>query len=119
VLGAAGVAPDDIALVVAGFAPDGPGVELTEEQRASPSCAHAAGTGIVRPRTPAGCEECLAEGHTWIHLRLCMSCGHVGCCDDSIGKHATAHHGATGHPIVRSWDPGEDWAWCYEDRVRL
>ena len=119
VLGAAGVSPDDIALIVAGFEPDGPGVRLGDDARASPRCRHAAATGVVRPRTPAGCEECLAEGRSWVHLRLCMSCGHVGCCDDSPGKHATAHYEESGHPIIRSWEPGEDWAWCYLDGVRV
>jgi hypothetical protein len=61
--------------------------------------------------------ECLAIGDEWVHLRLCMTCGHVGCCDSSKGKHATAQAGATGHPIVRSFQPGEDWFWCYVDEV--
>ena len=62
-----------------------------------------------------GCHECLATGDRWVHLRMCQECGHVGCCDSSPNKHATAHHGATGHPIVRSFEPGEDWFWCYPD----
>jgi len=64
-----------------------------------------------------GCKECLASGGVWVHLRLCLSCGHVGCCDNSPNKHATAHNHSTGHPIVRSLEPGEDWFWCYEDQV--
>jgi CPA1 family monovalent cation:H+ antiporter len=61
-----------------------------------------------------GCAECLATGHhDWVHLRLCLTCGHVGCCDSSPGRHATAHHEATGHPVIRSHQPGETWRWCY------
>lgn len=67
------------------------------------------------PETPDGCEECLAQGTTWVHLRLCMSCGHVGCCDSSTYKHATAHFDHTGHPVIRSFEPGEAWRWCYVD----
>jgi uncharacterized UBP type Zn finger protein len=64
-----------------------------------------------------GCEECLKTGGTWVHLRMCMECGKVGCCDSSRNKHATAHFRETGHPIVRSIEPGEDWQWCYADKV--
>ena len=65
------------------------------------------------PSTPQGCAECLAGGTRWVHLRLCESCGHVGCCDSSPMRHATAHFRATGHPVIRSFEPGEDWRWCY------
>ncbi|GAA4639821.1 UBP-type zinc finger domain-containing protein [Actinoallomurus vinaceus] len=68
-------------------------------------------------RTPEGCEDCLRVGGRWVHLRLCLTCGHVGCCDSSPAKHATAHHHETSHPIVRSFEPGEDWRWCYTDEV--
>ena len=64
-----------------------------------------------------GCEECLQMGDTWVHLRLCRTCGHVGCCDSSKNKHATKHYGATHHPIIRSLEPHEDWSWCYIDEV--
>jgi monovalent cation/hydrogen antiporter len=67
------------------------------------------------PRTPSGCEECLAQGTTWVHLRLCMTCGHVGCCNSSQYKHADGHYGDTGHPVMRSFEPGEAWRWCYVD----
>jgi uncharacterized UBP type Zn finger protein len=63
--------------------------------------------------TSRGCEECLAMGDQWVHLRLCVHCGHVGCCDSSKNRHATRHHAATGHAMIRSLEPGEDWAWCY------
>ena len=66
----------------------------------------------VVPRTN-GCEECLRLGTPWVHLRLCLSCGHVGCCDSSPMRHARAHAHAIGHPIVQSMEPGEDWRWCY------
>jgi uncharacterized UBP type Zn finger protein len=71
----------------------------------------------VTPRTLDGCEECLQLGSAWVHLRLCLTCGHVGCCDSSPGRHATAHHRTAGHPVVRSFEPGEDWRWCYVDEV--
>jgi uncharacterized UBP type Zn finger protein len=73
------------------------------------------------PITPSGhgCKECLERGDWWIHLRLCMICGHVGCCDDSPNRHATAHFHATQHPVIKSYEPGEDWAWCYVDEVEL
>jgi uncharacterized UBP type Zn finger protein len=64
-----------------------------------------------------GCEECLKMGDTWVHLRLCEICGHVGCCDSSKNKHATKHFRATKHPIVKSIEPGEDWFWCYVDEL--
>ena len=64
-----------------------------------------------------GCEECLKMGDTWVHLRLCLECGHVGCCDSSKNKHATKHFRATHHPLVRSIEPGEHWVWCYADEV--
>jgi uncharacterized UBP type Zn finger protein len=60
-----------------------------------------------------GCQECLQLGLTWIHLRICLTCGHVGCCDSSPGRHAAAHFHTTGHPIIESLEPDEDWGWCY------
>lgn len=81
-------------------------------------CAHLAGApAAVTPRTPGVCEDCVREGTEWVHLRVCLACGHVGCCDSSVGRHATAHFRATGHPVVRSAEPGEEWRWCYEDSV--
>ena len=82
-------------------------------------CAHLGEVRDVRPRTPRGCEECLRIGSTWVHLRLCLECGHVGCCDDSINKHATGHFHATRHPIIRSFERGEDWGWCFVDELFL
>jgi uncharacterized UBP type Zn finger protein len=83
------------------------------------TCTHLDEVHNVRPRTPEGCEECLAAGMGWVHLRICMSCGHVGCCDSSVGKHATKHFHETDHPIVDSYEPGEDWGWCYVDEAFL
>ena len=80
------------------------------------SCPHASLAREVRP-SGQGCKECLEIGDVWVHLRLCMSCGHVGCCDSSKNKHATKHHRATDHPVIRSFQPGEDWFWCYPDQL--
>ncbi len=71
------------------------------------------------PQAVDGCEECLASGGKWCHLRICLGCGHVGCCDSSPGRHATAHAESSGHPIMRSIQPGEDWSWCFVDEVAL
>jgi uncharacterized UBP type Zn finger protein len=78
-------------------------------------CPHAGTLDPVPPRTPQGCEECLKTGGRWVHLRLCLTCGHVGCCDSSPGRHATKHFRHTDHPIIASFEPGERWAWCYVD----
>lgn len=72
---------------------------------------------LERPDDVAGCPECLARGDAWVHLRMCQVCGQVGCCDDSPNRHATAHFHATGHPIIRSIEPGEQWSWCYVDEA--
>ena len=81
-------------------------------------CTHIAGIRDVTP-SALGCEECLQSGSEWLHLRICRTCGHVGCCDSSKNKHATKHFHSTKHPLVRSIEPGEDWAWCYVDEVML
>ena len=81
-------------------------------------CTHLDHVHDVTPGTK-GCEECLEQGDRWVHLRVCLECGHVGCCDSSPGKHATKHYHRTGHPVVRSIEPGETWGWCYEDEVML
>jgi uncharacterized UBP type Zn finger protein len=77
------------------------------------NCEHLTQVKNPQPRTPDGCEECLKTGDEWVHLRLCEICGHVGCCDNSINKHATKHFHSTAHPIIKSFEPGEDWGWCY------
>lgn len=93
-------------------------VSLSEAQRGSSACGHVGDTQDVRPGSD-GCEECLKLGWRWVHLRICMTCGQVGCCDSSRGRHATKHYHARSHPIVRSLERGEDWAWCYDDQVFL
>jgi uncharacterized UBP type Zn finger protein len=81
-------------------------------------CVHLSTLGAdAKPRTPNGCEECLQMGDSWVHLRLCVECGHVGCCNDSKNKHATKHVQGTGHPVVRSFEPGERWVYCYDDDI--
>ncbi|MDB5476251.1 MAG: hypothetical protein JWP49_1762 [Phenylobacterium sp.] len=82
-------------------------------------CTHLDTVRPVVPRTPQGCEECLQIGSGWVHLRLCLTCGHVGCCDQSPNHHATGHFHATRHPLIRSFQPGEDWGWCYVDELFL
>ena len=79
-------------------------------------CTHLDEIKHPKPRSK-GCEECLKLGDAWVHLRLCESCGHVGCCDSSKNKHATKHARATNHPIIKSFQPGEDWFYCYLDDV--
>jgi uncharacterized UBP type Zn finger protein len=80
-------------------------------------CRHVPSAREVTP-SANGCEDCLRTGDRWVHLRICMTCGHVGCCDSSPNKHASAHfHAQPEHPLVRSFEPGEDWWWCYSDEV--
>jgi hypothetical protein len=82
------------------------------------ACSHLDKIELVDvPEAIEGCEECLASGGRWVHLRMCQTCGHIGCCDSSPNRHATAHFEASGHPIVRSAEPGEDWSWCYPDQL--
>ncbi|HYM52063.1 MAG TPA: UBP-type zinc finger domain-containing protein [Candidatus Dormibacteraeota bacterium] len=83
-------------------------------------CRHRDDIKILElPEAVDGCKECLAAGQKWLHLRICLACGHVGCCDDSPHRHATAHANETGHPIIRSLEPGEEWSWCYIDRIGM
>jgi len=79
-------------------------------------CTH---TDQIRPVEPVSdvCDECVKMGDTWVHLRWCRTCGHVGCCDSSKNKHATKHFHTSGHPIIQSLEPGEDWNWCYMDQI--
>jgi uncharacterized UBP type Zn finger protein len=78
------------------------------------TCTHLAQIHDVTP-SARGCEDCLKTGDKWVHLRLCKSCGHVGCCDSSPNRHATAHFHRTEHPIIKSFEPGEEWGYCYVD----
>ena len=81
-----------------------------------PNCKH---TGQIRITAPDKrvCEDCVKSGDTWVHLRLCLECGHVGCCDSSKNKHATKHFHQSKHPLMRSIEPGEAWVWCYVDEI--
>jgi uncharacterized UBP type Zn finger protein len=82
------------------------------------SCTHLDTVEFLElPADIAGCEECLKTGGRWVHLRMCHSCGHIGCCDNSPGRHATAHYKESGHPLIRSAERGEDWSWCYVDEL--
>jgi Zn-finger in ubiquitin-hydrolases and other protein len=84
---------------------------------AQPTCGHLDQVREVQPGTPEGCEDCLATGGRWVHLRLCQTCGHVGCCDSSPNRHASKHAAAHEHALASSFEPGEDWTWCYVDEV--
>ena len=75
------------------------------------------GDALTFCSTCAFSQACLAEGLVWVHLRMCVGCGNIGCCDSSPGRHASAHHRETGHPVMRSAEPGEDWRWCFVDEV--
>jgi uncharacterized UBP type Zn finger protein len=83
------------------------------------SCQHLAeAPADTAPSTTQGCTDCLAMGeHDWVHLRMCLACGHVACCDSSPRRHATAHFGETRHPVMRSMEPGESWRWCFLDET--
>ena len=82
-------------------------------------CSHLFEIGNVVPRTTNGCEECLKMGDQWLHLRLCVTCGHVGCCDESKNQHAAKHFYSTTHPLIKSFEAGEEWGWCYVDELLL
>lgn len=93
-------------------------VDLRPTYEQDGPCEHLAeACNVPDPVTPSGCEECLRDGDEWVHLRLCMTCGHVGCCDSSQNQHATKHFHATTHPVMRSFEPGEAWRWCFLDEL--
>jgi hypothetical protein len=82
------------------------------------TCTHLDEVRLLTPAAPVvGCEECLKIGGRWLHLRMCQTCGQIGCCDSSPNRHASAHAHAEAHPIARSVEPGEDWSWCYVDEL--
>lgn len=84
------------------------------------ACTHLDTIAVTElPESVDGCEDCLATGGRWLHLRICLGCGHVGCCDDSPNQHARRHFGTTGHPLIRSLERGETWSWCFVDEVGL
>jgi uncharacterized UBP type Zn finger protein len=83
-------------------------------------CTHLDQVLITRlPDSVDGCEDCLVSGDPWLHLRICLACGHVGCCDDSPNRHATEHADSSGHAIISSLQPGENWSWCYPDELLI
>jgi uncharacterized UBP type Zn finger protein len=85
-----------------------------------PTCTHLESITITQlPDSVEGCEDCLREGGVWLHLRICLTCGHIGCCDDSPGRHASAHARQSDHVLIRSLEPGEDWVWCFADEVAM
>jgi uncharacterized UBP type Zn finger protein len=88
---------------------------LSGEVQLSVPCRHVSGIQMVTPAAAEGCQECLKMGDRWVHLRLCLTCGHVGCCNNSKNRHASKHFDETGHPLILSFEPGEPWLWCYED----
>ena len=81
-------------------------------------CAHLQSVGNT-PKPEGGCQECIELGDTWVHLRFCATCGRVGCCDDSKNRHATRHARTVGHPVIRTKEPGENWAWCVPDELGI
>lgn len=83
------------------------------------SCSHVSEIAEVQPDSPDACPECLELGDTWVHLRVCLVCGHVGCCDNSKNRHARQHFHETSHAIIQSYEPGEAWRYCYADGVIL
>jgi uncharacterized UBP type Zn finger protein len=83
------------------------------------SCEHVGDIRDVRPSSPDACETCVALGDTWVHLRVCLVCGHVGCCDNSKNRHARAHFHETGHTVIQSYESGEAWRYCYADDAML
>jgi uncharacterized UBP type Zn finger protein len=84
------------------------------------TCSHLETITLTElPQSVAGCEDCLASGGVWMHLRICLECGHVGCCDSSPHRHASAHAAAAEHPLIRSLEPGEEWSWCFVDELAM
>jgi uncharacterized UBP type Zn finger protein len=85
-----------------------------------PTCTHLDQVRVLElPESVAGCEECLKTGDAWLHLRICLECGKVGCCDSSPNRHASAHARDEGHPLIRSLEPGEEWSWCFIDNLAM
>lgn len=91
-------------------------VQMSKKKPPQEICSHLDQIRDVPPSSE-GCEECLRTGDSWVHLRLCLTCGHVGCCDQSKNKHATKHFHTTNHPVIKSLEPGENWLWCYVDEI--
>ena len=93
-------------------------IRAGQAPRSQQFCAHLQDAPAdATPRTPGRCEDHRSEDGPWVHLRLCLTCGHVGCCDSSPPRHATVHYEQTGHPVMRSYEPGEPWRWCFVDEL--
>jgi uncharacterized UBP type Zn finger protein len=93
---------------------------MSSSSSSSSSCTHLDSIRVSElPESVEGCEDCLAGGGKWLHLRICLECGKVGCCDDSPNRHARAHAHDSGHPLIRSLEPGETWSWCFLDDIAL
>jgi uncharacterized UBP type Zn finger protein len=91
---------------------------LSKQDKNSKECVHLAQVNLNKSEgNTQGCEECEKMGSDWVHLRLCLTCGHVGCCDSSPNKHGTKHYENTKHPVIGSYEPGESWKWCYPDQI--
>jgi uncharacterized UBP type Zn finger protein len=90
---------------------------MTKKEKAT--CVHIARVNQEIRGNTKGCEECEKMGSSWVHLRLCLTCGHVGCCDSSVNKHGTKHFQKTNHPVMRSYKPEESWKWCYVDEMYM
>src|SRR5262245_51492874 len=102
------------------FATPAPSRDTGSRRRVEAACTHLDQVQITQlPESVEGCEECLKVGDPWLHLRICLECGKVGCCDDSPNKHASAHARGSDHPLIRSLQPGEEWSWCYIDDIAL
>lgn len=86
---------------------------------AAAGCTHTEAIAAVEPSSSEGCSKCLASSESWMHLRICLSCGEVGCCDSSPNRHASKHAAGHDHPLIASFEPNEEWAWCYVDEVML
>lgn len=91
---------------------------MSKQDKNSSQCEHLKQVDINKNvGNSKGCEECEKMGSDWVHLRLCLTCGHVGCCDSSPNKHGTKHYHNTKHPVIKSFEPGESWKWCYPDQI--
>ena len=86
-------------------------------ERARDACEHLRTAPVAPEVTDRRCEDCVREGTRWVHLRTCLACGHVGCCDSSPRRHASAHHAESSHPVIASAEPGESWRWCFVDEL--
>ncbi len=90
---------------------------MSNQNQQDVQCEHISDVDLDKKRNTKGCEECEKTGSRWVHLRLCLTCGHVGCCDSSRNKHGSKHFKSTKHPLIKSYEPGESWKWCFLDET--